>query len=212
MKNMIFTLYPLFCILLPCVIYILLQILLAHKKTNMVHIVWVGIFLVYVYLVLETTGIGTIWESGQYAGMEFQKEINLVPFHNGDSSQYDFKCRDVYAAWIFIAFDLEKLSKPVSNCSTGFGFSFGIEFCQLFNRRVSDVEDLLMNMLGTMLGWGIWLCFSYIVRLKYGCRNEGFRKENNRGFIWFFLYLDSFSCLTGDGWSEWNRIMLLHKK
>lgn len=83
MKNMIFILYPLFCILLPCLIYILLQILFAHKKTNMVHIVWVGIFLVYVYLVLETTGIGTIWEAGQYAGMEFQKEINLVPFHNG---------------------------------------------------------------------------------------------------------------------------------
>ena len=185
MKNMIFTLYPLFCILLPCVIYILLQILLAHKKTNMVHIVWVGIFLVYVYLVLETTGIGTIWESGQYAGMEFQKEINLVPFHNGIHLSMILNV----VMFMPLGFLLPLIWKNYQNlfrtALTGLGFSFGIEFCQLFNRRVSDVEDLLMNMLGTMLGWGIWLCFSYIVRLKYGRRNEGVgRKEP-----WVYLVL-----------------------
>ena len=185
MKNMIFTLYPLFCILLPCVIYILLQILLAHKKTNMVHIVWVGIFLVYVYLVLETTGIGTIWEAGQYAGMEFQKEINLVPFHNGIHLSMILNVVMFMPLGFLLPLIWKNYQSLFRTALTGLGFSFGIEFCQLFNRRVSDVEDLLMNMLGTMLGWGIWLCFSYIVRLKYGRRNEGVgRKEP-----WLYLVL-----------------------
>ena len=185
MKNMIFTLYPLFCILLPCVIYILLQILLAHKKTNMVHIVWVGIFLVYVYLVLETTGIGTIWEAGQYAGMEFQKEINLVPFHNGIHLSMILNIVMFMPLGFLLPLIWKNYQSLFRTALTGLGFSFGIEFCQLFNRRVSDVEDLLMNMLGTMLGWGIWLCFSYIVRLKYGRRNEGVgRKEP-----WLYLVL-----------------------
>lgn len=42
--------------------------------------IWVFIFLYYVYLVLETTGIGTIWEIGLYPGMKLQEEINLIPF------------------------------------------------------------------------------------------------------------------------------------
>lgn len=185
MKNMIFTLYPLFCILLPCVIYILLQILLAHKKTNMVHIVWVGIFLVYVYLVLETTGIGTIWEVGQYPGMELQKEINLVPFHNGIHLSMILNIVMFMPPGFLLPLIWKNYQSLFRTALTGLGFSFGIEFCQLFNRRVSDVEDLLMNMLGTMLGWGIWRCFSYIVRLKYGRRNEGLgRKEP-----WVYLVL-----------------------
>lgn len=185
MKNMIFTLYPLFCILLPCVIYILLQILLAHKKTNMVHIVWVGIFLVYVYLVLETTGIGTIWEVGQYPGMELQKEINLVPFHNGIHFSMILNIVMFMPLGFLLPLIWKNYQSLFRTALTGLGFSFGIEFCQLFNRRVSDVEDLLMNMLGTMLGWGIWRCFSYIVRLKYGRRNEGLgRKEP-----WVYLVL-----------------------
>ena len=47
--------------------------------------IWVFIFLYYVYLVLETTGIGTIWEIGLYPGMKLQEEINLIPFRDGIS-------------------------------------------------------------------------------------------------------------------------------
>ena len=58
MQNMIFVLYPLFCILLPCMLYVLIQTKGFHQRTNFIHMIWVFIFLYYVYLVLETTGIG----------------------------------------------------------------------------------------------------------------------------------------------------------
>lgn len=82
MQNMIFVLYPLFCILLPCMLYVLIQTKGFHRRTNFIHMIWVFIFLYYVYLVLETTGIGTIWEIGLYPGMKLQEEINLIPFRD----------------------------------------------------------------------------------------------------------------------------------
>lgn len=38
-------------------------------------------------------------------------------------------------------------------CLTGFLLSLGIELAQLLNYRVSDVDDLIMNTLGTWLGY-----------------------------------------------------------
>ena len=36
---------------------------------------------------------------------------------------------------------------------SGFGFSFLIEFLQIFTHRATDVNDLMTNTLGTLLGW-----------------------------------------------------------
>jgi len=36
-------------------------------------------------------------------------------------------------------------------------FSLSIEFAQLFNNRVSDVDDLLMNTLGTLIGFLVFV-------------------------------------------------------
>ena len=119
MQNMIFVLYPLFCILLPCMLYVLIQTKGFHRRTNFIHMIWVFIFLYYVYLVLETTGIGTIWEIGLYPGMKLQEEIKLIPWNQ---PQYDFKCGNVYAARIFAAPALERISKSGQNCDNRFLF------------------------------------------------------------------------------------------
>ena len=44
MQNMIFVLYPLFCILLPCMLYVLIQTKGFHRRTNFIHMIWVFIF------------------------------------------------------------------------------------------------------------------------------------------------------------------------
>lgn len=36
---------------------------------------------------------------------------------------------------------------------TGVGFSLAIEIAQLFNRRLTDVDDLIMNTMGTLIGF-----------------------------------------------------------
>lgn len=51
-----------------------------------------------------------------------------------------------------------KLDTPAKVISAGVGLSAFIEILQLpFFDRVSDIDDLLLNSLGFLLGFGIWL-------------------------------------------------------
>ena len=194
MQNMIFVLYPLFCILLPCMLYVLIQTKGFHRRTNFIHMIWVFIFLYYVYLVLETTGIGTIWEIGLYPGMKLQEEINLIPFRDGISLSMILNGRMLMPLGFLLPLLWKEYQSLVRTAIIGFCFSCGIEFCQLFNRRVSDVDDLLMNTLGAILGWLIWIVFSRITHLKYGRRNQGFGEKEGAVYLalslvgQFFLY------------------------
>lgn len=194
MQNMIFVLYPLFCILLPCMLYVLIQTKGFHRRTNFIHMIWVFIFLYYVYLVLETTGIGTIWEIGLYPGMKLQEEINLIPFRDGISLSMILNVVMFMPLRFLLPLLWKEYQSLVRTAIIGFCFSCGIEFCQLFNRRVSDVDDLLMNTLGAILGWLIWIVFSRITHLKYGRRNQGFGGKEGAVYLalslvgQFFLY------------------------
>lgn len=194
MQNMIFVLYPLFCILLPCMLYVLIQTKGFHRRTNFIHMIWVFIFLYYVYLVLETTGIGTIWEIGLYPGMKLQEEINLIPFRDGVSLSMILNVVMFMPLGFLLPLLWKEYQSLVRTAIIGFCFSCGIEFCQLFNRRVSDVDDLLMNTLGAILGWLIWIVFSRITHLKYGRRNQGFGGKEGAVYLalslvgQFFLY------------------------
>jgi len=194
MQNMIFVLYPLFCILLPCMLYVLIQTKGFHQRTNFIHMIWVFIFLYYVYLVLETTGIGTIWEIGLYPGMKLQEEINLIPFRDGISLSMILNVVMFMPFGFLLPLLWKEYQSLVRTAIIGFCFSCGIEFCQLFNRRVSDVDDLLMNTLGAILGWLIWIVFSRITHLKYGRRNQGFGGKEGAVYLalslvgQFFLY------------------------
>lgn len=194
MQNMIFVLYPLFCILLSCMLYVLIQTKGFHRRTNFIHMIWVFIFLYYVYLVLETTGIGTIWEIGLYPGMKLQEEINLIPFRDGISLSMILNVVMFMPLGFLLPLLWKEYQSLVRTAIIGFCFSCGIEFCQLFNRRVSDVDDLLMNTLGAILGWLIWIVFSHITHLKYGRRNQGFGEKEGAVYLalslvgQFFLY------------------------
>lgn len=194
MQNMIFVLYPLFCILLPCMLYVLIQTKGFHRRTNFIHMIGVFIFLYYVYLVLETTGIGTIWEIGLYPGMKLQEEINLIPFRDGISLSMILNVVMFMPLGFLLPLLWKEYQSLVRTAIIGFCFSCGIEFCQLFNRRVSDVDDLLMNTLGAILGWLIWIVFSRITHLKYGRRNQGFGGKEGAVYLalslvgQFFLY------------------------
>lgn len=194
MQNMMFVLYPLFCILLPCMLYVLIQTKGFHRRTNFIHMIWVFIFLYYVYLVLETTGIGTIWEIGLYPGMKLQEEINLIPFRDGISLSMILNVVMFMPLGFLLPLLWKEYQSLVRTAIIGFCFSCGIEFCQLFNRRVSDVDDLLMNTLGAILGWLIWIVFSRITHLKYGRRNQGFGGKEGAVYLalslvgQFFLY------------------------
>lgn len=45
----------------------------------------------------------------------------------------------------------------------GFGISFIIEFTQLFLSRATDIDDLILNTIGAMLGYLVLLAFKKLI-------------------------------------------------
>ena len=56
--------------------------------------------------------------------------------------------------------NLDSLKKTVA---VGFGTSLLIEFTQLFLIRATDIDDLILNTLGTMLGYLVFLTFKKLL-------------------------------------------------
>lgn len=173
MSNLIFILYPVSCVFLPCILYLLIQHFGFHQKTTIPHLFWVFIFLYYIYLIFETTGIGTIWELGMYLGMYWSQEINLIPFRDGFTIGMFLNIVMFMPLGFLLPLIWKEYDNLLRTTITGFFFSIGIELCQLLNRRATDIDDLIMNTLGAMIGWGIWKGFSQLIHLKYARRNQG---------------------------------------
>ena len=53
-----------------------------------------------------------------------------------------------------------------------FVYSFSIEICQLFNRRTTDIDDLLMNVTGAIIGFFIYKAFMKLLKRKNKEEND----------------------------------------
>ena len=115
---------------------------------------------------MNIVGIGTIWEIGKYGDVIRLDEIHLIPF------QSEGLFTNVMNVIMFMPFGFllpllwEKCRSIPKTIVAGFLFSLSIEIGQLFNRRQTDIDDLLMNVLGTILGFCIWLLFNKIFKTK----------------------------------------------
>ena len=69
----------------------------------------------------------------------------------------------------------KKLDKPVKVIAAGVGFSLCIEIFQLpFYDRVTDIDDLILNSAGFLIGYGVYLAVKWI---RNGVETSG--KERN---------------------------------
>lgn len=107
-------------------------------------------------------------------------EINLIPFHAlaADIRPYLGNILLFVPFGFFLPLLWERYRLPRRTALCGFLFSLAIELSQLFNRRISDVDDLLMNTLGALLGWLLW--FLLRKSLSAVCRKVTLPKEKER--------------------------------
>lgn len=172
-----FTLYSLACTFLPCLIY---QLILAvrnrrsGRKTSFSHYIWIYIFLIYLWMVFQVTGIGTIGDVLREDTEWIMGGFNIVPF---DSFGMGYilniiMCVPFGFLLPFIWKQCRSLGKTVL---FGGMFSLTIELTQLFNWRATDIDDLTANICGALIGYLIWKGFSKICgeHLKTGEEERG---------------------------------------
>ena len=155
--------YPLLCVIIPCLIYQIIAVKsedLKEKAYLIPHLIWVYIFLIYIYLAFSVAGIGSVWDIGQYGEVIRIEEINLIPFNSEGIRTYILNIIMFMPLGFLLPLIWEKFRNTVKVFYTGLVFSLAIEVCQLFNHRATDIDDLMMNSLGAILGYFIWVCVS----------------------------------------------------
>lgn len=108
----------------------------------------------------------------------FEPVLNFIPFRSG------VEISSILNIIFFIPFGFllptlwMEFRKLLPTVFTGFIFSLIIEIGQLFTIRVTDVDDLIMNTLGTILGFIIFKIFSKIFKkLSSKTTTEGDNKN-----------------------------------
>lgn len=166
--KVMYMIYPLLCVIIPCFIYQIITIKSRKikDKVNLIpHLIKVYVFLLYVSLAIIVAGIGSIWDIGQFGNIIRIEEINLVPFSSSGATTYILNIIMFMPLGFLLPFIWSKFRNLSKVFCVGLCFSLAIEFCQLFNHRVSDIDDLMMNSLGAVLGYLIWLCITNLLRI-----------------------------------------------
>lgn len=152
--------------LIPYHILLTSQIKKMGYKLSIEHVVVVYIFVDYLTGVLSFTGIPSIMDIVHNSfgiitpkGLNFPSdEINLIPFFWITEGIRPYI--ENILLFIPLGFMLPCIWKKYEvlwkAALSGITFSLIIELSQLFNRRITDIDDLLMNTLGTLIGWVIF--------------------------------------------------------
>ncbi|HEY4391867.1 MAG TPA: VanZ family protein [Paenibacillus sp.] len=141
-----------FIAILPMVLIFQFVILKSKKnnnKTSVAYTIMTYLFCFFLAGMLSVTGIPSVLYSRVYIN------LNLIPFRD---ITYNF-IQYIENIILFIPFGLflpllwKKFENPYITWTSGLLLSLAIEVSQLFNYRATDIDDLLMNTLGTIIGY-----------------------------------------------------------
>ena len=188
MNLLLGMIYPILCIFIPSIIYqiIIIKSKKTTEKTNKKHLIWVYIFLIYILLCFEAVGIGSVWDIGRYDSIIRLGEINFIPFSSEGAMTYIFNIIMFMPLGFLLPLIWKNMRKIKPVIFTSLAFSFSIEFCQLFNRRNTDIDDLLMNVIGAIIGFIIYKVFVKLFKRENKEEND-FTLSKNEPIIYLIL-------------------------
>ncbi len=176
MEDLIMTGYEFWVIMIPAAIMIVIYGLM-YKRRNMEktggHILLLAVFAVYLFGVFYVTGAGTIFHIKQY-GMEFHPDrLNLIPFSDIKNEYVEYYNYVLYYGLNIVLFMplgfllpliWPKLNKMKSVLIAGISLSLLVEISQLLNIRSTDIDDLIANTAGAILGFFIFRLYVSITK------------------------------------------------
>lgn len=125
----------------------------SSSRASRLHVLGVMTFVVYLLLVMWICGVGTLWDFLRGGAVGWRVQVNVVPF-----SPWLNPVTWLLNVVLFVplGFLLPCLWRGYERLpltfAAGFCFSLAIELSQLLNFRITDVDDLIANTLGAVLG------------------------------------------------------------
>lgn len=150
LKNLLIETLSGFIIAIPFLI--LFQIINRKRNVSYLHIIGTYIYSLYIFAVLSITGIPYL------NGINLSFTINFIPFSDlaNNFIQYILNLILFIPFGFLLPFLWTKYQKFQTTFLSGLLFSMSIEISQLFCFRTTDIDDLLMNTLGTIIGYIIF--------------------------------------------------------
>ena len=151
----------------------------SFKKVSLVFV-----YAVYLSAVFTAVGIPTI------NGLIINIEFNWVPFVDIVNSPVEYIKNTVLNILLFVPLGFllptvwNEYRSSKKTLITGLGISLIIEILQIFTFRLTDVDDLITNTVGTILGYYLYSRFSERMHLKLPESNKKYEP-----FIVFIIIL-----------------------
>ncbi len=167
MKGFILLGYEFLTVMLPAVLCILTFNRLRCRKgskTDRRYVLFLLLFAVYLFGMFYVTGAGTIFDAKRY-GLQIQtRQINLIPFSDADYSPVGYGLNVLLFVPLGFLLPLiwSAFRRIGSVLAFGFSLSLLIELSQLLNNRSTDIDDLILNTAGTMLGFALFHLYAHI--------------------------------------------------
>ena len=117
--------------------------------------------MLYCYLAVEVAAdMGTIWDLLYYKG--FRGRIYLKPFLITEIMSHILNIIMFMPLGFLLPLIWDNFRNAYKVTAVGFFMSLAVEICQLFCHRATDVNDLITNTTGTIVGYCIWCIFHKI--------------------------------------------------
>lgn len=138
--------------------FLILMEILARKqipKVPLRHLLGSGLFALSLSAILAVADVPALYE------MAFNASVNPVPFAGFPENVPHYFHNILLFLPVGLLLPLLYRKFQRLSCCIIYGslLSLTIELLHLFNFNVTDINNLLMNVLGTMIGFGIFLLF-----------------------------------------------------
>ncbi|MDZ5606145.1 VanZ family protein [Bacillus pseudomycoides] len=171
-------LYTYFFTIIFCILFQIGFYFKAQKNISIRHFLWVYVFLFYLSLVYKMTQIATIWDIRRYETWIRASEINLIPFASEGITTYALNILLFMPLGFLLPIIWPQFRTMKNTAYAGFFFSLAIELSQLLNHRITDIDDLLMNTLGAIIGY---LLYRALFKMIY--KRDEKKLDNNSSLV-----------------------------
>jgi len=137
----------------------------AGKPLRARHFVCSYLFVLYMLVVYRLTGMGTLWNVVRSDARICTNSIHLIPLMSFADGAYGFLFFGLNVIMtvplgFFLAALWPSMRSYKHTALAGFCFSLAIELSQLFTNRGTNVDDLIANTLGAVLGYVLFKLFA----------------------------------------------------
>lgn len=157
----IITIYSLLTAIIPCILYIIKK----HPRSKLYIFISV-IYILYIWQIYDLTGpasLSDILYTISHKSNIIKANINLIPLTNINIS-FILNIIMFIPLGFLLPILWKKYQNPKSVIIFSFLFSLFIETAQLFTFRATDIDDLIANTLGGLLGYIIWIIYYKIFK------------------------------------------------